>query len=850
MSGVTGFPGKANSADFSENELLRLAADYVRFTNTHIFLTGKAGTGKTTFLRTIRSMTFKRMIVVAPTGVAAINAGGVTIHSFFQLPFGPQLPEAIKNRDENSDEAARSSAARLQKMNRTKINIIKSLDLLVIDEISMVRADLLDAIDSVLRRYRNRNLPFGGIQLLMIGDLQQLAPIAKDEEWQLLRNYYETVYFFSSLALKQCKYVSIELKHVYRQADRQFIDLLNKVRNNILDHNAIETLNKRYIENFRVPENEGYITLTTHNYQAQNINRQKIQELKSKLLKFKAETSGDFPEYAYPTDFDLELKTGAQVMFIKNDPAAEKRFYNGKIGTLVGYDGENLHVKCPDEADVIEVEPLEWQNCRYSMDEETKEIKETIIGTFTQFPLKLAWAITIHKSQGLTFEKAVIDSSLAFAPGQVYVALSRCKTLEGIVLSSPITLSSIKTDVAIGGFVNQIEQNLPDATTLNQDKIEFQKSLVFELFNFNEIQKGFFRLLKLAGENAGSFDKIFIESIHNQHDIFTKEIAEVSRKFYPQLEQLLNTGGEAVENPALQDRLIKASEYFDRRLSDLFFKQKLHAESDNRILLKQIGDIIDRINQETWKKASCFRVCKNGFKTDTYLKSRALSSIETPVYEINPLKASLKITSGRKLYDLIKKWRDQMADEMSVPAYQILPVKTIREIAAEQPASLRELQKIKGIGKVKTVAFGDQILEIVAGYTGRKPEPDETAYGHEENGKPENVSSKPEKGQSKKISLDMFREGKGIEEIARERGMAISTIEGHLALYARTGEIDPNGLVEPKKMKLITDYLKNSKNSNLGDAKSALGDQVTYGELKLVLNYLIFKGLFETDRES
>ncbi|MBW6490200.1 MAG: helix-turn-helix domain-containing protein [Lentimicrobium sp.] len=844
------FPGHENNNDFSENELLKLAADYVRFTNTHIFLTGKAGTGKTTFLRTIRSMTFKRMIVVAPTGVAAINAGGVTIHSFFQLPFGPQLPESANSRNANSDEAARSSAARLQKMNRTKINIIKSLDLLVIDEISMVRADLLDAIDSVLRRYRNRNLPFGGVQLLMIGDLQQLAPIAKEEEWQLLRNYYETVYFFSSLALKQCKYVSIELKHVYRQSDRQFIDLLNKVRNNVLDKVSVDILNQRYIENFEVPENEGYITLTTHNYQAQNINRQKIQELKSKLLKFKAETSGDFPELAYPTDFDLELKTGAQVMFIKNDPSAEKRFYNGKIGTLVGHDEDKLCVKCPDEEDTIEVEPLEWQNCRYSMDEDTKEIKETIIGTFIQFPLKLAWAITIHKSQGLTFEKAVIDSSLAFAPGQVYVALSRCKTLEGIVLSSPISPSSIKTDNAIGGFVGQIEQNLPDADALHRDKTEFQKSLIIELFNYDELQKGFYRLQKIINENSGSLDKSFTEQLHNQFDLFNREVMEVSRKFYPQLIQLMNVGDDVEKNQALQERIMKASEYFDHRLSDLFFKQKLKFETDNRILRKQISDIIDRMDQGAWVKSACLRVCLKGFKTDKHLRTKAISSIETPHYKINPERVDQKYTSGKKLYDLIRNWRDQLADEMGVPAYQVLPVKTIRELASELPSTLLELKKIKGIGKVKTIAFGKQILEIIAGYTGRKYDLNDLTAIQEENEKPDKKSSKPEKGQSNKISLDMFREGKSVEEIARERGMAISTIEGHLAFFVRKGEIEPFGLVEQGKLELITDYFKKSETSNLGEAKSSLGDQVTYSELRLVLNYLIYKGLFETNAGS
>lgn len=838
-----------NVMDFSGNEMLKLAADYVRFTNTHIFLTGKAGTGKTTFLRKIRSMTHKRMIVVAPTGVAAINAGGVTIHSFFQLPFGPQIPESATTVNDFRTEDAKSVAARMQKINRTKINIIRSLDLLVIDEISMVRADLLDAIDSVLRRYRNKQLPFGGVQLLMIGDLQQLAPIAKDEEWQLLRNYYETVYFFSSRALQQCNYVSIELKHVYRQADKYFIDLLNNVRDNKLDNETIDLLNKRYIRNFEIPENEGYITLTTHNYQSQQINQQKLARLSGKLLKFQAETDGDFPEYAYPTDLNLELKTGAQVMFVKNDPDAGKRFFNGKIGKLIRIDDDTLIVKCPDDNDEIEVEPLAWHNCRYAINEETKEIKETIVGTFTQYPLKLAWAITIHKSQGLTFEKAVIDANSAFAHGQVYVALSRCKTLEGLVLSSPISRTAVKTDFAIGGFVSRIEENQPDENMLNRAKIQFQQSLVSEMFNFEALHRLLSRIDRLISENSGSLDQPFIDSINNKSSLLVSEIVAVAQKFQHQLIQLFNNHEDVEDNQALQERISKACAYFYPRLKEIFFKQKPEPETDNRALRKQINETIDRLSQEAWVRLSCLNACKQGFRTIEYLKIRATSSIFEPVFESRSLTVpTYRGDPEKKLYDVIKNWRDQMADEMGVPSYHILPVKTIRALAAEMPRTVAELRKINGIGKVKAAAFGNEILNLIAEQTGKKPDlaiPEEDVESENKSSRP----AKPIKGQSFGLTLKMFREGMSMSQIAEERGMAISTIEGHLAIFVKKGEIDPKELVDPLKIELITKYFTDSKNPKLGAAKSELGNKITFGELRIVLNALIYKRLIEEVKE-
>lgn len=381
------------------NPQLQLAFDFVQYTGTNIFLTGKAGTGKTTFLHNLKKKSPKRMIVVAPTGVAAINAGGVTIHSFFQMPFGPFIPADFA-KNSSPQEEDKIASRHNQKFNREKINIIKSLDLLVIDEISMVRADLLDGIDEVLRRYKDRYKPFGGVQLLMIGDLQQLAPVAKDDEWNLLKDYYNTVFFFSSKALQKTKHITIELKHIYRQSDSIFIAMLNKIRENNIDDKTLGELNKRHIPGFDPEEKEGYITLTTHNYQAQEINESKLRKLSAKSHSFNAKIEGEFPEYSYPTEFELILKTGAQVMFVKNDSSPDKQYFNGKIGRVTNFSEGIIYVKCSGEPSPIQVEKEEWQNTKYSIDDKTKEIKETVAGTFVQYPLKLAWPLQYIKVRG------------------------------------------------------------------------------------------------------------------------------------------------------------------------------------------------------------------------------------------------------------------------------------------------------------------------------------------------------------------------------------------------------------------------------------------------------------------
>ncbi|MCG8564172.1 MAG: AAA family ATPase, partial [Desulfobacterales bacterium] len=485
----------------SENRELALAEDFVRHTGAHVFLTGKAGTGKTTFLRNLEKTAAKRMIITAPTGVAAINAGGVTLHSFFQLPFGPFVPGG-----ENYQRMAR----RMFRFSKEKKKIIKSLDLLVIDEISMVRADLLDAVDEVLRRHRRNDQPFGGVQLLMIGDLHQLSPVAKPQEWELLAPHYDSVYFFSSLALAKTQWVPIELKQIYRQSDPAFIEVLNQVRESRLDENALALLNGRCKPDFKPREGEGYITLTTHNRSADRVNGERLDGLDAPPAYFDAGITGDFPDQVQPAPARLCLKKGAQVMFLRNDPSPEKRYYNGKIGVVshvsdsdTSPNGE-VWVDCPDQDTPIKVQAMEWENIQYKVDPETREIRQDVLGKFKQFPLKPAWAVTIHKSQGLTFDRAVIDAEAAFAHGQVYVALRRCKTLEGMVLLSPIPAQGMGTDPAVMDFDRAAQAQDVGSERLLRARHEFQQGLIQECFDFGLLGGRLSYLFRIVDQNRAN----------------------------------------------------------------------------------------------------------------------------------------------------------------------------------------------------------------------------------------------------------------------------------------------------------------------------------------------------------
>jgi len=687
------------------NPQLQLASDYLHLTGKNVFLTGKAGTGKTTFLRQLKKTIHKRMVIVAPTGVAAINAGGSTIHSFFQIPFGPYLPENQANNQKS------------YQFGKEKVRLIKSIDLLVIDEISMVRADTLDSIDAVLRQYRNRSLPFGGVQLLMIGDLFQLSPVIKDEEWNLLRPYYDTIFFFSSRSLRQTNPLTIELTHIYRQSDRTFIDILNKIRENDLNATLLKKLNERYIPDFNPDHEAGYITLTTHNASAQAINSNHLDNLKGKTWTFEAETSGDFPASSYPTESELVLKKGAQVMFIKNDVSRDKLYYNGKIGTVTSINDEGISVRCEGDYMDIEVSKAAWYHVKYALNPETKEIEEQVIGQFEQYPLKLAWAITIHKSQGLTFEKVVIDASASFAHGQVYVALSRCKSLEGLVLSSKIRSDNVKTDYNVSGFTREASYQQPDSEHLRIAKIDYQKSLLLELFDFSEIQRTYFQMLRLLEENGTVIRPDTLDFARQTAELLKNEVLEISRRFTNELYRHLNVNESPEDDALIQERLQKAIGYFIPKINDLLQDNlhKLAIDTDNSALQKSLRQAKDSLARSVFIKINCLAASQNSFRTDSYLRTRNNADIDfKPESETREMSEPKDFSN---LFEALRAWRNGIAADNNVLDYMVMPMKVIVELVKTRPTTITELTKVKGIGKVKAKKYGLEILEILVSHT-------------------------------------------------------------------------------------------------------------------------------------
>lgn len=810
-----------------DNPQLALAFNYVAHTNKNIFLTGKAGTGKTTFLHNLKKTTPKRMAIVAPTGVAAINAGGVTIHSFFQLPFGPYIPQTVGGNRPSSLQ---------RQFSIDKINLIRSLDLLVIDEISMVRADTLDSIDEVLRRYKNPNQPFGGLQLLMIGDLHQLSPVIKDDEWQILQPYYPNIYFFSSLALNKTAPVSIELKHIYRQTDTIFIDLLNSIRNNQLSEAVLNKLNERYIPNFSPSEDEGYITLTTHNYTAQSINDSKLAELKQTSKFYKAIVKGDFDEKTYPTLLNLELKLGAQVMFVKNDPSTSKLFYNGKIGKITRMGDDFIYVKCPYEDKEIVVTALDWTNIKFTLNTSTKQVEEQIMGSFTQFPLKLAWAITIHKSQGLTFEKAIIDANLAFAFGQVYVALSRCKSFEGMVLRSPIISDSVKTSTTVSDYTKNSEQNPPSENHLILSKIAYQQSLLLDLIDFSKIKYRLFGVGKLVEENFSIFLPGLPAEVATMKTAIDKHIYAVASNFKNQLQQLFNPNVQPEEDENLQLRVQKASTYFSQKLDEIVAQpiEKINISTDNTTIKKSLSEAIAHLKKEVFVKIAALKNCINGFSSLAYLQSITNA-------EIDYLNSNSKNQAGTQaidvsniphggLYKTLTLWRNKEANEKKVPIYIVLSQKSILSIIEFLPSTIKELEHTKGIGKSTADRYGKIILDMINTYCiENKIERDEFI-----------IPTPKIKIDTKQVSFDLFKAGKTIKEIATERNLATSTIEGHLAHYILEGKLLINEIMEVEKLKIImAHYQQFPEMANL-DRKTALGESVSYSDLKAVSNHIQF----------
>ena len=710
-----------------KNSELRHAWDFVEHTGISIFLTGKAGTGKTTFLRTLKEKSSKRSIIVAPTGVAAINAGGMTIHSFFQLPLSPFVPEAnFKNRFDYSKE---------------KRKIIRTLDLLIIEEISMVRSDVLDAIDSVLRRFKEHEKPFGGVQLLMIGDLQQLTPVVTPEDEVILQRYYDTSYFFGSKALRSISYVTIELTHVYRQQDEEFITLLNNIREGEVSETDLKKLNERFNPNFEPEVGSDYIRLTTHNKMAESYNEVQLHNLPSKACTFIAEADGNFPEYNYPADFKLTLKRGAQVMFIRNDNNG--RYYNGRIGHVTHIDNEKILVLCPGDDKEIEVQQETWENTKYSLNEKTKQIEAEVQGTFKQYPLRLAWAITIHKSQGLTFEHAIIDAQSSFAAGQVYVALSRCKTLEGLILASPISSSAIINDNQVMNYIShQTEEAEKSIAALPTLKAEYYRQLLLELFSFTDLKACEDALYRVLTEYFYKYPKII--TLHKMAIIDLDErIMSISLKWKGIICNM--TTDQLHEDDFLQ-RMKKGALYFHSQLTEIFshlLDMTKGVQSNNKIAYKRFdNNYADLLQTYVVKHELLGRIMEKGFSINSYL-------------------------------------------------------------TAKQEAILNSLEEKTGRNRKNKI---------------------------------EETTPKVPKISTGEVTFNLFKTGKSIEEIAKERNLTPATIQGHLIPYIQKGEIKLNEVIDEGKAKTILQKIQLAgKEASLKAIKILCPADITYTDILLIM---------------
>lgn len=704
--------------EHSENKEMEQARRIVELTGQNLFLTGRAGTGKTTFLRHLVERSAKRTVVVAPTGVAAINAGGSTIHSFFQLPPGLFLPGYQR-------ESKRFS------INKRKIQLFRNIDLLVIDEISMVSADLLDEIDSVLRRYRHQQLlPFGGVQLLLIGDLQQLAPVVRDEDWQLMRPYYDTPYFFSSNALRRAGFTTIELKTVYRQHEEAFLSLLNAIRENRVTQDVLQRLNQRCLPHFDPPEHEGYVRLVTHNRQAHAINEARMEALETEPFIFHAHIEGNYPEALYPTDAALVLKKGAQVMFVKNDP--QHRYYNGSLAEVVEVSDRLLKVRLLDRGDTdddICVEPATWENTRYVLNEETKKIEEKVEGEFRQFPLRPAWAITIHKSQGLTFDRAIIDVHGAFASGQTYVALSRCRTLEGLVLSSPISLNAVIHDVSVDSFLKS-NTRLLTAQELATMEHDYFISLEDELFDFMPLIAAWDDMRRLLHEHFATLFPAITRYYDEQRGALMQKVAGVGARFRNQYEPMTRSAAHPDADAALQQRLKDGARYFAEALKP--FRQTLlntDIEHDSAAVEEKWLQAMTHLGHLFYVRLALLgHVAENGLTLKDYQPHRArIMNGEDDGSADDKKKTKEKKEKKEReqaekpqqdilhpeLFAALRAWRTKKAQELEVPAYAVLQQRALIGVANMRPTTPQALKAVKGIGQTTIEKYGEEILGIV-----------------------------------------------------------------------------------------------------------------------------------------
>lgn len=778
------------------NEIFHIAKKLVAYTNLSLFLTGKAGTGKTTFLKSCKDLTFKNIVVLAPTGVAAMNSGGTTIHSFFRLPFSPIVPRAAH--ESPGDTFGVAAALEKIRLNQDRKSIIEQLDLIIIDEISMVRCDVMDAIDLVLRIIRNQpGRAFGGVQMLFIGDLFQLPPVIKDDDWRILSGYYRGPYFFNSRVIEANPPVYLELNEIFRQGDPEFISLLNGIRHNNLQPRQIATLQSRFIPYGVAVNDEGYITLTTHNSKADLINIAALSKIDAPEIRLQASIEGEFYEKSFPADYEVRLKVGAQVMFLRNDIEKPRRYYNGKIGKVIEVTADKVIIACLDNDAPIEIKRETWKNIRYTLGHKSEQVEEEELGTFTQFPLRLAWAITIHKSQGLTFDKTIIDAGDAFVPGQVYVALSRCTALENIILRSRINTKSLQADARIISYVKAQDSPCDLASFLDRSVDKFQKELVRNLFNFDGISNAF-ELLGIQVKQSrdyilmreGSYFK-FLEK-HVLH-IYTTSI-----KFLDHLDELFNSDQLLCENPLFLQRFEAAKTYFVFVLS-----KAIHCINENPMRISDIpvATKIDAFTsglvQELAFKIHLLSASPPDFSVEGLLQtSRSFVQAPCPVGTYDPGTRKKQEFETSCLLNLLETERDLICHESGVAPYFIARHHLLINMSKGLPNTPEDLISKIGMEPEYCRQYGTRFLRVIEKYLKLHPLKDD------KEGCNTDSCLRPVRRNrlnTRKQTLELFNTGMTIKEIAKERNMKPGTIEKHLVHLIKSGELATEQLVERNK---------------------------------------------------
>jgi len=824
----------------TNNEMFQLAIQLVNQSNRNIFLTGKAGTGKTTFLKYIRENCTKQMAVVAPTGVAAINAGGVTIHSFFQLPLSPFIPETGGTgfSSQNLEVSNKHSLISRLRFNSDKKKVLQQLELLVIDEISMVRCDTLDAIDTVLRYIRQRPTErFGGVQLLFIGDMLQLPPVIKEQEWSMLSEYYSGQYFFDSKVLQEEAPVYIEFNKIYRQSEEKFIQLLNQVRNNELDEDGMKILESRFQPSFRRRKQDGYIILTTHNNKAAEINAKELSDLSNKLFSYEAEVQDEFSDRAYPAEEVLHLKVGAQVMFIRNDTAEKgKRFFNGKIGIISRLESDKIFVQCEEDPFEIEVQKEKWENIRYTLNKTTRQLDSDVLGSFTQFPLRLAWAITIHKSQGLTFEKAIIDAGDAFAPGQVYVALSRCTSLDGMVLQSKVQASRLFSDARIVEFSQRSASSSQLQEELEIGRKQYQQTVLVSIFDFSSAINSGKELLDFLMEHTSSFNPesfSWTEELLGQLD----KHQETALKFQARLNYLFQQQDSPEENKPLQERIQAAASYFIPEIGRLVqVIQQSPAVTDSKLHSKEYNEGIREVFAQLSEKKFLLEGFSEKFDLEKFQirkKKFVLPSITVNAYA----GASEKRTDSPHplLHQQLRKVRESICSRKNLPIYIVAGSNTIDEMARYLPQTLKELRKVSGFGDAKIEQYGQLFLDTIIAYCRER---NLNSLIHEKLPKKERkekTGPAKKKGDTFAETFKLFKEGQTIAGIANLRKLTVGTIETHLSKYVNSGEIKIEELINPEKLVLIEAAFKEFNGGSITSIKQKVGANISFGEIRMVL---------------